>query len=121
MKNGDYCLAVAPPEYPGKKYRGRYCPEHHLVWWQNTGEVVPPGYEIHHKDKNKQHNVFDNLELLSSEEHRKLHATEKTRRMVTLTCPSCGTEFTRERRQTHLCKGGNPTSCSRSCSAKKRS
>lgn len=37
MRCGPYILIIPPPEYPGKKYRGRYAYEHHVVWWENTG------------------------------------------------------------------------------------
>ena len=31
MKSGNYILIKAPDNYPGKKYRGKYCYEHHYV------------------------------------------------------------------------------------------
>ena len=40
MKNGDYILVKAPTNYPGKKYRNKYCYEHHLVYWQHYG-IIP--------------------------------------------------------------------------------
>ena len=80
MKNGPYELVIAPPEYPGKRYRGRYCYEHHLVWRENTGHVVQPGEHIHHKDENKRNNDFDNLRLKGKSEHRREHALKRRRR-----------------------------------------
>ena len=77
MKNGPYELIIAPPGYPGKHYRDRYAYEHVVVWWQNTGTLPPPGYEIHHLDMDHRHNVFSNLQLLTSEEHKRLHGQQK--------------------------------------------
>jgi hypothetical protein len=31
VRNGKYTLVVAPAEYPGMRYRGRYVYEHHLL------------------------------------------------------------------------------------------
>lgn len=45
---------------------------HRLIWESNYGEI-PDGYEIHHKDFNSLNNSLDNLQLLSKEEHLKLH------------------------------------------------
>ena len=79
MKNGAYELVIAPPAYPGKRYRGKYCYEHHLVYWQVTGTVINTKTEqIHHKDENKRNNKPDNLELLSLETHRKHHSDIKS-------------------------------------------
>jgi hypothetical protein len=62
-------------EYNGKKYtmsEKRYfrCTSgdrhmlHYKVWEDNTGEKVPEGYEVLHKDGNKRNIEFSNLELI---------------------------------------------------------
>jgi hypothetical protein len=48
---------------------------HVYVWEYYKGEV-PLGYEVHHKDENKNNNEPDNFEILISIKHRKLHANE---------------------------------------------
>lgn len=48
--------------------------EHHYVWFINTGHVVQPGEVIHHRDHNKRNNKFNNLQLMTEAEHRKIHA-----------------------------------------------
>lgn len=93
MKNGPYELVVAPENYPGKKYRGRYCYEHHLVWWQNTGALPPEGFDVHHKNEQKRDNRFDNLELLSHVNHRKQHAQESPAPTVDVSCGHCRKKF----------------------------
>lgn len=112
MKNGPYEMVVAPLDYPGKRYRDRYCYEHHLVWWINHKELIPDGYEIHHKDRNRRNNAVDNLELLSEEKHNALHKREQARLMVKLQCPACGTVFYRRKRDV---KKGAVSVCSKAC------
>ena len=74
VKNGDYELVVAPSDYPGTKYRGRYVYEHHLVWWRTTGETVPKGSVLHHRNEEKRDNRFANLELKDVAAHARGHA-----------------------------------------------
>lgn len=73
MKNGPYELVVAPEDYPGKKYRDRYCYEHHLSYWRATGEVIKPGETIHHKNEQKLDNEPGNLEKMPNGAHASLH------------------------------------------------
>jgi hypothetical protein len=93
MRNGKYILVKAPQDYPGLKYRGRYVYEHHLNWWLSTGELVLPGYVIHHIDENKHNNSIDNLVLLSANEHNKEHAElAKDKHRVSVNCFVCKKE-----------------------------
>ncbi len=96
MKNGPYELVIAPDDYPGKRYRDRYCYKHHLVWWQNTGTLVPEGHLLHHKNGDHRDNRFENLHLLHIGDHNKYHATGRT--YVWLKCAWCGVYFEREKR-----------------------
>lgn len=89
MKNGPYELVVAPKDYPGVHYRGRYVYQHHLVWWINTGRVVPKGYEIHHVDGDHRNNYFGNLRLLTSAAHRKVHGKLKRKTPIETVCGFC--------------------------------
>lgn len=118
VRNGDYNLAIAPSEYPGRRYHHDYCLEHHLVWWDNTGEVVTEDEVIHHKNGDKTDNRFENLKKMSRAEHASHHASTG-RTIAILKCPECGSIFERERRSTHL---SNPsrkaTFCTKSCAGK---
>lgn len=50
---------------------------HRYVWEYYNGEI-PKGYDIHHKDHNKDNNELDNLELISKSQHSRLHCQELT-------------------------------------------
>jgi len=125
MKNGEYTLVIAPEGYPGKRYRGRYCYEHHLVWWLNTGEVVLAGELIHHKDEDKRNNVFLNLEKMSKTSHDAHHSNLpiKSPVLVSLFCFWCGSAFTL-RKHVYVCRvranGHADVCCGRSCQVKKQ-
>ena len=78
MKNGNYVLVKAPEDYPGRRYRGRYCYAHHLSWWAEHKELPDLNlYHIHHKDHNGHNNDITNLVLVSAAEHRAIHIAER--------------------------------------------
>lgn len=118
----EYVRVVAPKDYPGKRYlcgRSFQVLEHHLVWWQHTGELVPDGYNLHHVNEHKKDNRFENLELLTVQQHASHHSGARGRTYVELRCPHCGTIFSRWKRQTHLSKPGQKrTFCDQSCSGR---
>lgn len=45
---------------------------HRIIWIFHNG-AIPPGMQIHHKNHNKVDNRIENLDLLTSKEHRKIH------------------------------------------------
>lgn len=119
MKNGEYILVKAPPNFPGKKYRNKYCYEHHLNYWLKYNILPKDDEIIHHKDGNKHNNNPDNLELLKRSKHSSNHSSKRGITMVTMLCPVCGKQFTRRKKNTHLSKTKvKYTCCSRNCSAK---
>lgn len=69
MRNGPYILLKAPIDYPGKKYRGKYVYEHHLVWWKCKGELIDAEDVVHHINGNKHDNRIENLEKISRSDH----------------------------------------------------
>jgi hypothetical protein len=48
---------------------------HRDVWEYHNG-IIPFGYEIHHIDENPSNNEINNLAMLSSTEHKKLHGPD---------------------------------------------
>lgn len=47
--------------------------EHRFVYEQLTGTKIPKGYVIHHKNFNGKDNSFDNLRLMTKEDHDNYH------------------------------------------------
>jgi hypothetical protein len=115
VKKGDYLYAVVP-EHPRASSHG-YVLLHRVIVENAIGRVLESFEVVHHKNHDKKDNRLENLEVMTATEHSFLHA-KKGRNFVSLTCPECGCEFSRERRQTHFAKGGDRTFCSRSCSGK---
>lgn len=69
-----YKFVKAPEDYPGLVYGwGKRVLEHHLVWWLSTGEVVPSGHVLHHKNDDPADNRFENLELKLRGKHTTDH------------------------------------------------
>jgi len=125
MRNGDYILVIAPVGYSGKIYRGRYCYEHHLVWWINTGEVVEEEYCVHHIDENRHNNSFTNLRKMLRKDHLSLHGIERGKpTQVTHMCPVCNRAFVQSgsRYNTMVKTYGRDYTpcCSRSCQVRKQ-
>lgn len=77
------------------------------------GRWLSPEEEADHQDNNPLNDDLDNLQILTPAANKEKSRRPKT--TVDLICPECGTPFTRERRQTHLVKGGEPSTCSRRC------
>jgi hypothetical protein len=119
MRNGPYELVIAPPDYPGKRYRDKYCYEHHLVWWQNTGEVPGPKELIHHKNEHKRDNAFSNLEKITKKEHDAHHSEKRHKEaLVVSTCSWCRKPFSaigHSYRQRLKNSESGKLFCSRSC------
>jgi hypothetical protein len=116
VRKGDYNYAVVRNHPNAIKFgyvlHHRVVVENHLNRLLNSHEIV------HHKNGDKLDNDIGNLEILSASAHTKMHRESKGRQYVYLICPQCGKKFHRERRQTHLTKGGLYTTCSASCRGK---
>jgi hypothetical protein len=80
------------------------------------GRLLSAEEEADHIDDDRGNDDPGNLQVLPWVVNRQ--KAGKGRTMVTLTCPGCSSDFERERRQTHLVKGGPPSCCSRSCSGR---
>ena len=123
MRNGEYNLVVAPDNYTGMKYRGKYCYEHHLVWWMNTGITINDDQIIHHLDENKRNNLFVNLELHTRKDHGRMHGLERKAETIETNCIECKISFVitnRDYKRRAKKVGENNLCCSRSCQVKKQ-
>ena len=67
MKSNGYILTCSP-EHP-KADKDGYVKRSILVWEQETGNLFPSGYHIHHKDNNRENDVPFNLEVVAASEH----------------------------------------------------
>ena len=63
---------------------------HRLLWIYYNGNF-PEGYHIHHCDLNPENNQLDNLQCLSSSDHKKIHATLEKK--IEVSCSACGKKF----------------------------
>lgn len=71
-KKGGYIYFLRP-EHPNADKRG-YVKRSWLVWEENTGHTVTPPEVIHHKNKIRDDDRFENLELVSNKSaHVKEH------------------------------------------------
>ena len=95
IKNGAYNFVIAPPGYTGKRYRGKYCYEHHYSYWMVHGVIPKRGEIIHHVDHNQRNNDPHNLVLMTVEEHAREHHAEAVRTFAIITCANCKTEVAR--------------------------
>jgi len=113
-----YIKVVAPANYPGTVYKGKYCLEHHYVWWRETNELVPKDFVIHHKNHNRADNRFENLEMMTRGDHAKHHARPKP--MKAVVCAFCTKEYSVELRnwKSKTKHGQKEFHCTRSCSVK---
>lgn len=97
--NGNRYTKQEDGHYRG--YHGKYL--HRDVWEFYNGKI-PRGYVIHHKDLNPENNSIENLQLMSSHEHRKLH--NEIRQVEIYVCENCGKEFEsryKDTRAHHFC------------------
>ena len=94
-----YRQVRAPIGYPGKVYSwGDRVLEHHLIWWRNTGTIVPKGWIIHHRNKNGKDNRFKNLELMRAGDHTTHHhlVCKLKERIVCAFCKKSVWRFSRD-------------------------
>lgn len=117
VKKGDYDYALVP-NHP-KATKNGYVLLHRVVMENAIGRLLTEDEEVHHMDKNKHNNSISNLQLLTKEEHRKLHTSEKKRAYIELICPICGKSFIIPENKSFLVKKDkNYTCCCKHCGGK---
>src|SRR4051812_15927519 len=63
---------VLMPDHPNAKQSG-YVAEHVLIMSRHLGRPLAKGEDVHHKNRDRSDNRIENLELLTSSEHCRLH------------------------------------------------
>lgn len=117
IHKGDYEYALVP-DHPNATKNG-YVLLHRVIMENYIGRLLTPDEVVHHKDHNKKNNDISNLELLSLNEHNRLHVNERTRKYLILKCPQCGKIFNMRYNQSRIAYGLSKFKCcSRECSGK---
>ena len=119
MRNGEYEMIIAPNDWPGQRYRGRYCYEHQYVYWKKYGKIPRTNTEcIHHKNGNRRDNKIENLSLISKKKHNYIHNFKG--KTIALKCAMCGKDFKRPPKNINFKRSRGQTSfyCSRKCAWK---
>lgn len=114
VKKGDYLYAVVPL-HP-KRTKNNYVLMHRVVMENHLGRLLDTNEVVHHKDGNKHNNDISNLEVLTSQEHSRLHGRSTPRKISVLRCPQCRKTFERYENLTAGRKYG--VFCSPSCRGK---
>lgn len=113
IKKGDYYYALV--ENHPNATKNNYVLYHRVVMENFLERFLLPNEEVHHINKRTKNNKISNLEVLSSIEHRALHAKERGRYIAIIQCPNCNKIFEKYKNQTHLSKKGTFTTCSSQC------
>ena len=119
ITNNGY-LKIYKPEHPlsdrdGRILEHRYLAEKYLakpedLIYFNGKYILNPNLDVHHKDKNKLNNDLNNLQILTRNDHMKLHGEFKHRKFIIINkCKECGKDFI-------TTKSRNAKYCSQECS-----
>lgn len=112
VRKGKYEYAIVR-NHPSASKRG-YVLHHRILIENSTGRLLQPNEIVHHKNGNGRDNRLENLQLLTTTEHRSLHAKGRTK--FEMKCPHCGKAFFIKRSQFNLVgKSKQYTCCSPSC------
>jgi protein-arginine kinase activator protein McsA len=68
--------------------------------------AIPPGFDVHHDDRNPLNNAVSNLVLVPAQRHRTEHAQESARAERHLVCEQCEQPFVSPRAWARFCSGG---------------
>lgn len=99
-------VCVYRPSNPAADKKG-YVYEHRVIMEMHLGRYLAPSEEVHHIDHNKQNNDIQNLCILSSSEHHKLHRHEqllkKEKTKEQIRCPICNKKISLNARRCKEC------------------
>lgn len=81
------------PNHPAANSAGKVL-EHVAVMSEHIGRSLASGECVHHKDRNRQNNRIDNLQLMTQSDHAKLHQLEDNDyKEESRECPNCSAIF----------------------------
>lgn len=118
VSKGDYNYVIVK-DHPYATKHG-YVLEHRVVMENHLCRLLNSDEVVHHKNENKKDNRVTNLQVMSKEEHARLHGKSKGRTYVDFVCPMCDSIFTR-RKSDSLDKYKGVAKlffCSKSCGSK---
>ncbi len=72
IKNVEGYILIHKPNHHYAVYDG-YVREHRLVWEEHRNAILLPWAHVHHKDGNKQNNVWYNLQAMTNSQHTSFH------------------------------------------------
>lgn len=75
IKDSGYML-IYDPNHPNCDKKG-YVPVHRLVVEKHLGRILSKNEVVHHINKDKTNNNFENLQVLTSSEHAHIHSPEE--------------------------------------------
>lgn len=100
---------------PDHRYADKqgYVREHRLVMEKELGKPIHPRYDVHHINGDKKDNRPENLQVLTSLQHDRLHGQLKPNSNFDKRCIVCNRKFTVD--STRRKGKWEPKSCSRRC------
>ena len=110
-----YVYCRTEPLHP-KPYCKTLYPLHRVVMENYLGRLLDTTEIVHHIDRDKTNNDISNLQLVTEDEHRALHANDNPATLVELVCPTCSSIFYRAKNRAYqFLHKGKQLYCSRSC------
>ncbi len=116
-RGGGYLYARTSPPHPRNNSNGLY-PLHRVVAENTAGRYLRDSEVVHHRNGDKNDNTPENLEIMQSSAHSRIHA--KPLAMAEAKCNFCGKVFSIAMSQLRARLKKNQDGrvyCSRSCGA----